>query len=314
MKNMTNITIGVDISKAHLDVHHLLDGTSRRFDNSGKGFRALTKWLGKPPVARIVFEATGPYHRAFEAAMGERFPLVKVNPLQARRFAEASGTRTKTDEVDARMLARMGVSFDLDPKPVDSEYVRTLKDLYGTRTALIEEQTRWKNRGQVSTEAVNAHHAAAHPDWLEKRIAQVVAEIETLIDQNPVAARIDEILQSIPGLGPITSTAILALMPELGTLDRKEAASLAGLAPFTRRSGRWEGKAHIQGGRWALRKALYMAALTAVRHNPDLKAKYDKLVAAGKPAKVALVAVMRKLIELANALVRDDRKWQPKGA
>ena len=311
---MTDHSIGVDISKSHLDVFRLEDGASRRFENSAAGFRALARWLGKAPVARIVFEPTGPYHKAFEAALGETFPLVKVNPLQARRFAEAHGTRAKTDVVDARMLARMGAAFDLEPQAPCSKETLVLKELHVARAGLIKDRTRLRNRAQTQDVAILKRQTKARLAQVERQIAELDAEIAALIEAHQTTARNRDILCSMPGIGTVTAAAVLTLMPEIGALDRKQVASLTGLAPSTRQSGQWQGKAFIGGGRKPLRDALYMPALVAMRFNPDLKARYEHLRAAGKPAKVAIVAVMRKLIEMANALLKADRKWTPKTA
>ena len=322
---MTDHNIGADISKSHLDAFLLEDGAAQRFDNSAMGFRALTKWLGKAPVARIVFESTGPYHKAFEAKLGETFSLVKVNPLQARQFAEAHGTRAKTDAVDARMLARMGVAFDLVPQVPCSKEILVLKDLNVARTGLIKDRTRLRNRAQTQDITVLKRQTKARLAQVERHVVELDAEIAALIAAGQTPARNCDILCSMPGIGTVTAAAMLTLMPEIGTLERKQVASLAGLAPITRQSasrrlktiacqpmGQWQGKAFIGGGRKPLRDALYMPAVVAMRCNPDLKAKYEQLRAAGKPAKVAIVAVMRKLIEMANALVRADRTWTPK--
>jgi len=295
-------------------VFRLEDGASRRFENSAAGFRALARWLGKAPVARIVFEPTGPYHKAFEAALGETFPLVKVNPLQARRFAEAHGTRAKTDVVDARMLARMGAAFDLEPQAPCSKETLVLKELHVARAGLIKDRTRLRNRAQTQDVAILKRQTKARLAQVERQIAELDAEIAALIEAHQTTARNRDILCSMPGIGTVTAAAVLTLMPEIGALDRKQVASLTGLAPSTRQSGQWQGKAFIGGGRKPLRDALYMPALVAMRFNPDLKARYEHLRAAGKPAKVAIVAVMRKLIEMANALVKADRKWTPKTA
>ena len=311
---MTDNTIGVDISKSHLDVFRLEDGAAQRFDNSAAGFRALVKWLGNAPVARIVFEPTGPYHKAFEAALGERFPMVKVNPLQARRFAEAHGTRAKTDAVDARMLARMGAAFDLAPQASFSKEALLLKDLHVARVGLIKDRTRLRNRVQTQGIAILKRQTKARLVQLDRQIVELDAEIATLIEAQEGTARIREILCSMPGIGSVTAAAMLTLLPEIGTLERKHVASLTGLAPVTRQSGQWQGKSFIGGGRKPLRDALYMPALVAMRFNPDLKVKYELLRAAGKPAKVAIVAIMRKLIETANALVKANRTWTPKTA
>ncbi len=306
--------IGVDISKSHLDVFRLEDGAAQRFDNSAAGFRALTRWLGKTPVARVVFEPTGAYHKAFEVALGEKFPLVKVNPLQVRRFAEAYGTRAKTDAVDARMLARMGAAFNLEPQAPCSKEIRALRDLRVARAGLIKDRTRLRNRAQTQDISVLKRQTKTRLTLVERQIAELNTEIATLIDAQESTARRCDILRSLPGAGAVTAAAMLTLMPEIGTLDRKQVASLTGLAPITRQSGQWQGKAIIGGGCKPLRDALYMPALVAIRCNPDLKTKYERLRTAGKPAKVAIVAVMKNLIEIANALVKADRKWAPKTA
>ena len=309
---MTEFTIGVDISKSHLDVFRLEDEAARRFENSAAGFRALVKWLGKSAVVRIVFEATGPYHRAFETALSGKYPLVKVNPLQARRFAEACGTRAKTDAVDARMLARMGAALALEPDEPVSEKLNELRDLQVARTGLIKERTRLHNRGHVQTNPVLKRQTKARLTVVERQIPELDAEIARQIAEDQPTARKREILCSIPGLGPVTAALILTFLPEIGTLDRKQAGSLAGLVPHSRESGQWKGKSFISGGRKPLRDALYMHALVAMRFNPDLKTKYTALRQAGKPAKVAIIAIMRKLLDTANAPLKGDRIWVKK--
>jgi len=307
---MTLDSIGIDISKDRLDVFRLSDGVQERFDNSRAGFRKLRRWLGKTPPARVVYEATGAFHSAFERACADHLPLCKVNPLQARRFAQARGTRAKNDAVDARMLALMGAAFALEPDLPVPEEQRELKELQVQHTALVKDRTRLLNRLKIQTLALTRRQTRA-------RLAQVERQLETI--RTEIAARLSQtrpraldILHSIPGIGQVAAAAILIECPEIGTLGNKQIASLAGLAPMTRQSGRWKGKAFIQGGRKFLRDALYMPALVAIRFNPDMKARYDRLRNAGKPAKVAITAVMRKLLELANALIRDGRKWAAK--
>ena len=311
---MTEATIGIDISKDHLDAFRLEDRAAQRFENSARGFRALIKWLGRTPVARIVYEPTGPYHRAFEVALSGRFPLVKVNPLQARRFAGATGTRAKTDAVDARMLARMGATLKLEPDAPMSRHLRLLKDLQTARAALVKERTRLRNQSHVQTTPILKRQIKARLTLIARQLAEIDAEIASQIASDEALERKRHILRSIPGLGPVAAPLILTLLPEIGTLTRAQAASLAGLAPHVRQSGQWKGRSFIGGGRKPLRDALYMPALVAMRFNPDLKRKYAALRAAGKPAKVALVALMRKLLETANALVKADRLWTPKPA
>lgn len=306
---MTQTTIGIDISKDTLDVHRLPDGAARQFANTKAGHRALIAWIGAD-VVRIVFEPTGPYHRALEmtlAAAGR--PLCKVNPRQARRFAEATGRLAKTDRCDAAMLARMGLALDLESRPVNSQTFYDLKELLGARDALIKDRTAAKNRQKRSTIALLKRQNDQRLKQIDRQIAAIEEAIEASIKADPELKRRFDILTSIPGIGPVAAFALIIEMPELGSLEGKQAASLAGLAPITRQSGRWKGKDFIQGGRANLRQALYMPALVATRFNADLKAKYDQLIAAGKPAKLAITAFMRKLIVLANALLRDNRNW-----
>ena len=309
---MTEHTIGVDISKSHLDVFDAERREAKRFENSARGFRAFGKWCGKLEIARVVYEPTGPYHRNFEEHFCDKLPLVKVNPLQARRFAEACGTRAKTDALDARGLARMGIALELEPGIPVAKTPRILKDLQVARTALIKERTRLNNRAHVQTNTVLKRQTKARLVLVKKQLCELDREIDTLIKADETSARSREIVQSIPGLGSVASAAILTYLPEIGTLDRRQVGSLAGVVPYNRDSGQWKGKSFISGGRKPLRDALYMPALVAMRHNPDLKAKYEALRAAGKPAKVAIVAIMRKLIETANALVKADRVWVTK--
>ncbi len=306
---MTDDTIGVDISKATLDVHRLSDNASAQFDNNKAGFASLQRWLNDHDIARVIYEPTGPYHRAFEVAMAAHFPLVKVNPLQARRFAQAHGVRAKTDKVDARMLAVMGRTFSLEAQVQTSDIQRNLKELHVARQALVKDRTRALNRQKTLTLPILKRQAKARITQLNTQLSQVDEAINTMLQSTPKMSRALDIICSIPGLSKISAAALLIEMPELGTLKEKQAASLAGLAPMTRQSGRWTGKAFIQGGRKHLRDALYMPAVVAARHNPDMKQFYERLINAGKPAKVAFTAIMRKLILLANLLIKSDRKW-----
>ena len=311
---MTDTTIGIDISKDQLDVHCVPGGHTARFGNDAGGFQALTGWLADRDVLRLVYEPTGPYHGAFEAALAGRFPLVKVNPLQARRFAQACGTRAKTDTVDARLLAHMGTALELEPDQPQVKDQRELKELQIARNALVKDRTRLINRLKTQLLALTRRHSKARLAQIERQLEQIEDDIRSRFKARPQIARAYDIIRSIPGLGAISAAAILIEMPEIGTLERKQVAALAGLAPMTRQSGKWSGKAFIQGGRKHLRDALYMPALVASRFNPDLKAKYTSLIAYGKPAKVALIAIMRKLIELANALIKANRNWTEKPA
>lgn len=312
---MTNVTVGVDVSKDHLDAHRLPDGTAKRFTNDAVGHRALIRWLKPLTVDRIVFEATGRYTHKLELALtAAALPAVKLNPARARRFAEAIGTLAKTDAVDAAMLARMGKALELPPIPLQSKNIIQLKELMVARRALVRDLTAARNRQKLATLPLVAR-------MINRRITQIQADIDAIetdiaerIAQDAELAKRASILNSIPGVGELTAAMLLIEMPELGAMDTKQAASLAGLAPMTQASGHWKGKDQIRGGRAGLRSALYMPALVATRFNPDLKALYTRLTDAGKPAKLAITAVMRKLVTIANALLRKGVNWQQKTA
>lgn len=309
---MPQDTIGLDISKDSLDFHRLSDEAYRRFPNTSCGHKAARAWIGDAPLARIVYEPTGPYHGAFERAFAGHLPLVKVNPLQARRFAQARGTRAKTDALDARLLALMGVAFDMEPdRPLDQN-TRDLKEMNTCRTAMVRDRTALLNRLKTQTIALLQRQTKARITQLERQIKRLDDAIQAVLACCPKRRRAGAILTSIPGFGGITARAILSTCPEIGTLAPKQAACLAGLAPMTRQSGRWQGKARIQGGRKQVRDALYMPAIVAMRRNPELAEKYADLRAKGKPHKLAITVIMRKLIILANTLVKENRKWHPK--
>jgi transposase len=306
----TEVTIGIDIAKDNLDVHLHPKGTTRQFSNDQKGHASLVAWARPLQPTRIVFEATGRYHRALELALGQAdLPAVKINPLQARRFAEATGKRAKTDPIDAAMLARFGAALQPKVPPAKDVTIATLAELLAARRALVKDRTASLNRGKALTLTLLKRQCKQHCQQIKDQIKAIDTEWMAVLAANPsLRAKLD-ILLSIPGIGPATAIALLVDMPELGTMDAKQAASLAGLAPITRQSGTWKGKSFIGGGRACLRQAIYMPALVAIRFNAPLKAKYQALCHAGKPAKVAIVAIMRKLLITANALIRDNRAW-----
>jgi transposase len=307
---MSKPTIGVDISKDHLDACRWPGGESLRVSNDAAGHRKLLRWIGAE-VAGVAFEATGAYHAALERALHRAdVPYSKLNPARVRRFAEAIGTHAKTDRVDARLIARMSAMIEPAPQEPRPVVIAELHELRLARTALVRERTAATSRASRLTLALLKRQYTTRLRQIERALEEVDAAIATLVASDEGLARKAEILCSIPGVSLVTAAAILAELPELGNLDAAAAASLSGLAPSTRESGQWKGKARIGGGRGDLRRAIYLPALAATRFNPDLKNVYDRLRAKGKPAKVALVAVMRKLVILANALVRDDRIWQ----
>ena len=305
-----DVTIGIDISKDHLDVHAHPEGSVQQFANDCAGHAKLIAWITPKQPTRIVFEATGAYHRGLQKALANAaLPGVKINPWQARRFAEATGCRAKTDAVDAAMLARFGATLQPEVRPAQDPAIDSMAELLAARRALVKNRTAALNRSKNLTLALLKRQNQQQLKQIEAQIKDIDREQATLVaKQDRFKARFD-ILLSIPGLGAVSALAMLIDMPELGTMDAKRTASLGGLAPITRQSGNWQGKSCIQGGRAQLRQALYMPALVAIRFNAPLKATYLALRQGGKPAKVAIVAIMRKLLIIANALLRDNRIW-----
>ena len=308
-------TAGIDISKDRLDVALHPTSEARQFANDRSGHGKLLRWLGKRAVACVIFEATGAYGRELERRLEKSaLTFARVNPRHARRFAEATGRLAKTDRVDALMLARFGAVMEPECRPLRSQNLDQLAELVAARRALLKDRTATLNRQKTLRVTLLARQAARRLTQIDAQIKAIDDDARALTKGDPDLDRRRAILESIRGFGETTAIALLADMPELGTLDEKQAAALAGLAPMNRQSGTWKGKSRIQGGRAHVRQTLYMPALAAARFNTDMKAKLEVLVAAGKPAKVAITAVMRKLVVLANALLRDDRLWTPKPA
>lgn len=303
--------IGVDISKKTLDVATYPEGELKQLTNDLNGYKALFHWFNDLNAVSIVFESTGIYHQSLQHYLdAQSVPFSLVNPRQTKHFGDAMGKLAKTDKADALMLAKFASLMKPKYTVNKDQAVEELGDLLSARRALLKDQTAAKNR-QASL------HSALLKQQTKRRLKQITADIKsidaackTLIKTDKALTKRSAILTSIPGLGELTATIMLTIMPELGNMDKRQTAALAGLAPITRQSGNWQGKSFIRGGRAFLRQALYMPALVAVRHNPDLMATYKRLIENGKPFKVAIVAVMRKLIITANALLRDDRKWQ----
>ena len=306
------VYVGIDVCKERLDVHVHTIGQRLSVANDRAGLKRLTRALAGRAVTLVVMEATGKFHRQAQRSLTQAgFPVAVVNPRRARLFAEATGALAKTDRIDARMLALMGAALDPQVRPAAPEQVEALQELVRARSAATEELTGLKNRrGAAQTRFLKAELGRQIGN-LDRSIARLTAEIERRIAADPALDRRRRILLSMPGIGPTVAAGLLADFAELGTLCAKAAASLAGLAPVARDSGDTCGQRHIKGGRKSVRNALYMAALSACRANPDLKAFYQHLCDQGKKPKVALTAVMRKLIILANTLIKEDRQWLP---
>src|SRR5580698_6797922 len=305
MRSTAAQSVGVDISKDALDVAIHPGGESFRITNNPEGHRALIKRLKGFDIARIVFEATGAYHRLFQQALVEAgLPWVKVNPYQARRFAQATGKLAKTDRCDALMLARMGAVLELETRAPASKTVEALRELIKDRVAAL-------NRQAIAVSPLIKRQLAQRLRQIDGQIEAIDRRLKTLRNADSDLCQRFDIFTSIPDVGEVTANVLVVETPELGRLEHAQAASLVGLAPVPRDSGQTHGKRSIRGGRPRARQALYMPALNAIRLNPEFKAKYEAMVKAGKPAKVAIVAIMRKLLILANALIRDQRKWAP---
>ena len=303
-------SVGVDIAKDTLEVHLYPEGRRRQFANEAAGWQSLIGWLGGLAVARVVFEPTGRYHHGFERCLAAAgFAMVKLNPRQARRFAEAIGQPAKTDAVDAAMLARFGALIEPPSRAVLSDTLDEMRELHVARRGLIKDRVATLNRAQAYRSWLLRGQVAARLKQINHQLQAIDATLRRLLGSDVTLKSRFEILLSIPGLGEATALALLIEMPELGHLANGSAASLAGLAPVARDSGQHRGKRYIRSGRASLRQALYMPALVAARFNADLKAKYQALLAAGKPPKLALTAIMRKLLVLANSLLRDGRTW-----
>jgi transposase len=313
MTHSTAPNAGVDIGKDHLDACLHPSGETRRFTNTPGGHRALVAWLAPLGVVRVVFEATGAYHRALERALAAAgLPAAKINPRQARRFAEAIGCLAKTDRCDAALLARFGALIEPAARPVQSPTLDAMRELHTARRALVKDRTAALNRQKTIRSPLLRRQNAQRLRQIAAQLAAIDSELLALCAADPDLKERLAILTSIPGVGQASALALLVEMPELGSLGQPQAASLAGLAPVARDSGQFKGKRFIRGGRAGLRQALYMPALVATRFNPDLQAKYRALIGAGKPPKLAVTAVMRKLLLLANALPRDRRTWTQK--
>jgi transposase len=302
--------VGVDVSSQVVDVHVRPDGAAKRFERRF-GFDAVVEFLRPYAPKLIVLEATGGYEAPVAAALASAgFALAIVNPRQARDFAKATGKLAKTDKIDAAVLAHFADAVRPAAQQLRDDEARELDALVARRRQLVEMLVAEQNRLHVTPSRSAKKDIEQHVDWLKKRIKDLDGDIGKAVRQSPLWREKDDLLQSVPGLGRVTSSTLLAALPELGTLDRRKIAALVGVAPFNRDSGTMRGRRTIWGGRADVRTVLFMATSVAVRFNPVLKAAYARLLAAGKAKKVALVACMRKLLTIANAILRDKTAWR----
>jgi transposase len=308
----TDTFIGIDVCKDRLDVHVLPQAAAFAVANDPPGVADLVARLRPLRPALVVLEATGGLEHVAAAALAAAgIPVAVINPRQARAFADALGRLAKTDAIDAATLALFAQRVQPVPRPLPDDQARDFDALVQRRRQLLEMRAAEQNRLGSTTAAKVRTSLQAHITWLSKQLDKADADLAAAIQASPLWRARDELLQSIQGIGPTVSRTLLAALPELGRLTRQQVAALAGLAPRNRDSGRWRGQRCIGGGRADVRCVLYMAALSAARHNPVLRAFSERLRAAGKAAKVRLVAVARKLLTIANAVVRDGRPWQP---
>ena len=302
--------IGVDVSKNHFDWAFGFRGKVERIPNTATGVRRLLKKLRGLAFDSVVLESTGQYERLlFETLADEGMPVVRLNPVRVRRFGQGMGILAKTDAIDARLLALFGEKVSPPIRPPRSSRERLLCDLATRRRQLILMVQSEKTRLHQSPKCVAAD-VRSLIRVLEGRIKKLDFRVDLIIAEDSKQARDFIRLQSVPGVGPKVARTLLIDLPELGKLDRKQISSLVGLAPYSNDSGQRSGPRQIHGGRSAPRSALYLSAMVAARFNPELKAMNERLRAAGKPPKVAFVAVARKLVTILNALVRDQTAWR----
>jgi transposase len=306
---MEETWIGIDVAKAQLDVA-VHDGESWRSDNDEDGIAALTRRLAALHPAVVVLEATGGYERGVTAALAEAgIPAAVVNPRQVREFARATGVLAKTDALDAKVLARFAATIQPEPRGLADAQAEELRDLLARRRQVVSMLTAEKNRLARATRVVR-ERIKEHIRFLEGELEESNRDLDALLEASPLWRERENLLRSVPGIGPVVSATLVAALPELGALSRKEITALVGLAPLNRDSGRRQGYRIIWGGRAEVRAALYMATLVATRHNPVIRAMYQRLLAAGKAKKVALVACMRKLLVILNAMLKQHTAWR----
>lgn len=304
--------IGIDVSKSHLDLAARPSGHTARFDNDDQGHKALCRWvagLASLGPCHLILEPTGGYERSLLRALLEhKLAFSVVNARQIRDFARASGRLAKTDRLDAQAIAHFGEALKPLPTVALDEATQELEALLVRRRQLVDMRVMEQNRRPLARRSIRPRLEASI-GFLSEQLEQLDQELDDHIRHSPHWREHEDLLKSVPGVGPITARTMMTMLPELGKLSRKQIAALVGVAPVAHDSGTHRGSRHIRGGRAAVRHVLYMAAVSSSRHNPVLQALYERLRAAGKQAKVALVACMRKLLTILNALVRDQKPW-----
>jgi len=312
---MDAVIVGIDVSKDLLDVAVRPEGKAFAVSRTGSGIDELIERLKSRAIKLVAIEATGGFETVVAAGLaGAGLPVVVVNPAQVRAFAQALGKRAKTDPIDAAVIAHFAEATNPQVRQLPDAMTQLLAELVARRRQIVE---------MIAAESQRARHISAPRlkksiarlrKALEKELAELDDDISDHVRGSPAWAEKEDLLASVPGIGPTIARTLIAELPELGSLDRRQIAALAGLAPWTRQSGKWRGKSFIGGGRSSVRRVLFMGALVAARFNPVFKRFRDRLVSAGKPKLVAIIAVARKLLTILNAILRDRRPWQPKAA
>src|SRR5438132_8548315 len=305
--------VGIDVSKARLDVYWRPSGERAEVSNDDAGIVALVERLGAVRPTLVVLEATGGYELALVIALGlAKIPTAVVNPRQVRDFAKDIGRLAKTDHIDAGVLAHFAEALNPEPRPVPEAEALELAALVARRRQLVDMVVAEKNRLARATAKVKPG-VTAHIKWLQNQVDEIERDLGQAIRRSPLWRDKDDLLQSIPGVGKVIARTLIAELPELGTLSRSQIASLAGLAPHNADSGEHRGQRHIWGGRASVRTAMYQGALVGTRYNPVTRSMYQRLLVAGKSKKAALIACARRLLLIANAILHTGKAWAPSG-
>ena len=303
--------IGVDIAKDSFEFAVYGDDRHFNMSNDETGIRQAVEQIQKLSPELLVLEATGGYEHPLVAALSiAKLPVVVINPRQVRDFAKATGHLAKTDAIDAAVLAQFAAVIKPDLRPIADADMLLLKEVVSRRQQLVEILVAERNRLGVAHNPSVKAGIQAHIDWLKKRLDETDGELRKQIEESPLWRAKDDLLRTVPGVGPMTSAALLANLPELGSLNRHQIAALVGVAPFNRDSGRMRGKRSVWGGRSSVKATLYMAALSATKWNPAIKTFYERLCDSGKPKKVALTACMRKLLIVLNSMMKNNTAWR----
>jgi transposase len=305
------VSVGIDVSKSTLDVAVHESGSAWSCANDPSGCTALVAQLKELHPTRIVMEATGGYETLIAASLSAaELPVMVVNPRQVRDFAKATGELAKTDWLDARVLAHFAAAIKPPLRPTKSDAAQHLEALLARRRQIVEMLVAEKNRLAANRDQAVVKDLQAHISWLNRRLKQSDDELQRALQASPAWRERNERLRSVPGVGSVLSLTLVAQLPELGTLNRKQIAKLVGVAPFNCDSGQWRGSRHIWGGRAAVRGPLFMATLSAIRCNPTIRTFYRRLITAGKAPKVAITACMRKLLTILNVMLKTQTSWR----